>query len=56
VVRPDRSQLEQLAVLVDSGTIRPQVGETFALAEAATAYVDRGQHGGPGKTVLVVVG
>ncbi len=54
VVRPDRAELEQLASLVDSGTLRPLVGETFPLADTATAYADRGRHGGPGKTVLIV--
>jgi NADPH:quinone reductase-like Zn-dependent oxidoreductase len=53
-VRPDRAELEQLAALVDGGTLRPQVGETFELAQAAAAYADRGRHGGRGKTVLVI--
>ena len=54
IVRPDRAELEQLASLVDQGALKALVGETFALADAAAAYADRGQHGGPGKTVLVV--
>lgn len=54
VVRPDRGELEQLALLVDAGSLRPLVGETFSLADAVTAYTDRGRSGGPGKTVLVV--
>jgi NADPH:quinone reductase-like Zn-dependent oxidoreductase len=54
IVRPDRAELEQLAALVDAGQLKPLVGETFPLAEAATAYADRGRHGGPGKTVLVI--
>jgi NADPH:quinone reductase-like Zn-dependent oxidoreductase len=54
VVRPDRAELEQLALLVDAGSLKPLVGETFPLADAVTAYTDRGRHGGPGKTVLVV--
>jgi NADPH:quinone reductase-like Zn-dependent oxidoreductase len=54
IVRPDRTELEQLATLVDAGTVKPLVGETFRLAEAADAYADRGRHGGPGKTVLIV--
>jgi NADPH:quinone reductase-like Zn-dependent oxidoreductase len=54
VVRPDRAELDQLTALVDNGSLRPMVGETFPLAEAATAYADRGRDGGPGKTVLVV--
>jgi NADPH:quinone reductase-like Zn-dependent oxidoreductase len=54
VVRPDRDELTQIARLVDDGTLRALVGGTFALADAAAAYADRGRHGGPGKTVLVV--
>jgi NADPH:quinone reductase-like Zn-dependent oxidoreductase len=54
VVRPDRAELEQIAALVDAGELKPLVGETFELADAPTAYADRGRHGGPGKTVLIV--
>ena len=54
VVRPDRIGLDQLSVLVGTGVLRPQVGETFDLEDTPTAYADRGRHGGPGKTVLVV--
>lgn len=54
VVRPDRDELEQLAALVDAGSMTPLVGETLPLADAAAAYADRGRHGGPGKTVLLV--
>jgi NADPH:quinone reductase-like Zn-dependent oxidoreductase len=54
IVRPDRAELEQLALLVDAGSLKPLVGETFPLADAAAAYADRGRHGGPGKTVLIV--
>lgn len=54
VVRPDRAELEQLAALVDDGTLKTQVGETFELAQTAKAYADRGRHGGVGKTVLII--
>jgi NADPH:quinone reductase-like Zn-dependent oxidoreductase len=54
IVRPDRAELEQLATLADAGVLKPLVGETFDLADTAAAYADRGRHGGPGKTVLVV--
>jgi NADPH:quinone reductase-like Zn-dependent oxidoreductase len=54
VVRPDRDELNQLAALIDNGSLKVQVGETFPLAQAAKAYADRGRHGGVGKTVLVV--
>jgi NADPH:quinone reductase-like Zn-dependent oxidoreductase len=54
VVRPDRAQLQEVATLVDAGTLTPLVGETFTLADTAAAYADRGKHGGPGKTVLTI--
>ncbi|HEY1485621.1 MAG TPA: NADP-dependent oxidoreductase [Micromonosporaceae bacterium] len=54
VVRPDRDELTQIAALVDDGALEPLVGQTFTLAEGAAAYADRGRHGGPGKTVLIV--
>lgn len=54
VVRPDRGELEQLATLVDGGSLRVLVGETFDLADTAAAYAGRGRHGGPGKTVLII--
>jgi NADPH:quinone reductase-like Zn-dependent oxidoreductase len=54
IVRPDRAQLEQLATLVDAGMLRPLVGAVYQLANTAAAYADRGRHGGPGKTVLIV--
>jgi NADPH:quinone reductase-like Zn-dependent oxidoreductase len=54
VVRPDRKALEEIAMLVDNGELKPLVGETFQLADTAAAYADRGRHGGPGKTVLMV--
>jgi NADPH:quinone reductase-like Zn-dependent oxidoreductase len=54
VVRPNREQLERLAALVDEGSLTALVGETFTLAQTATAYADRGRHGGPGKSVLVI--
>jgi NADPH:quinone reductase-like Zn-dependent oxidoreductase len=54
VVRPDRAELEQLARLVDTGALKPLVGESIELADAAAAYADRGRRGGPGKTVLIV--
>jgi NADPH:quinone reductase-like Zn-dependent oxidoreductase len=54
VVQPDRIDLDQLSDLIDTGALRPLVGETFGLEDAAMAYTDRGRHGAPGKTVLVV--
>ena len=54
VVAPDRLELERLAMLVDVGAVVPLVGQTFQLSDAAAAYADRGRHGGPGKTVLII--
>lgn len=54
IVLPDRAELQQLAQLVDAGSLRALVGETFELADTAKAYADRGRNGGPGKTVLIV--
>ena len=54
VVRPNRSQLEAIATLVDENTVKPLVGETYELADTPTAYAERGRNGGPGKTVLIV--
>ena len=54
VVRPNRAELEELARLVDAGVLTALVGETFDLERTQQAYQDRGRHGGPGKTVLIV--
>jgi NADPH:quinone reductase-like Zn-dependent oxidoreductase len=54
VVRPDRKALDQLATLVDAGTIKPLVGAVCDLGDAPAAYADRGRHGGPGKRILRV--
>jgi NADPH:quinone reductase-like Zn-dependent oxidoreductase len=54
VVRPNRGQLEQIATLVDSGALKPLVSQTYELSDTAAAYADRGRHGGPGKTVLII--
>jgi NADPH:quinone reductase-like Zn-dependent oxidoreductase len=54
VVEPNREQLVELAKLVDSGGLRPLVGEVFPLAEARTAFErSLGDHR-PGKIVLRV--
>jgi len=52
IVEPSRSQLEEIAWLIDSGAIRPIVGSVFPLAEARQAYQHKPAHG---KTVLQVV-
>jgi NADPH:quinone reductase-like Zn-dependent oxidoreductase len=52
IVEPSRSQLEEIAWLIDSCAIRPIVGSVFPLAEARQAYQHKPAHG---KTVLQVV-
>jgi NADPH:quinone reductase-like Zn-dependent oxidoreductase len=55
VVTPDRSQLAELAALVDGDQLRVEIGATFPLAQGREAFESR-QHPGrrPGKTVIVV--
>jgi NADPH:quinone reductase-like Zn-dependent oxidoreductase len=56
VVRPDRSQLIEIARLVDEGKLRPVVDFVLPLARAREAY-DRGLHAHHrGKIVLAVEG
>ena len=52
IVEPSRSQLEEIAWLIDSGAIRPIVGSVFPLAKARQAYLQKPAHG---KMVLQVV-
>ena len=52
IVEPSRSQLEEIAWLIDSGAIRPIVGSVFPLAEARQAYLQKPARG---KVVLQVV-
>ena len=54
VVRPDRAQLEQLAALVDAGRADAAGRRDVRAGRRGAAYADRGRHGGPGKTVLIV--
>jgi NADPH:quinone reductase-like Zn-dependent oxidoreductase len=53
IVEPSRSQLEEIAWLIDSAAIRPIVDSVFSLAEARQAYQHKPAHG---KAVLQVVG
>jgi NADPH:quinone reductase-like Zn-dependent oxidoreductase len=54
LVEPDRAGLESLAALVADGALRPHVGGTFPLADAARAH-ERGELGRTqGKLVLTV--
>ncbi|MEV8516374.1 NADP-dependent oxidoreductase [Dactylosporangium sp. NPDC051484] len=54
VVRPDRTQLQRLAALVDAGRLRSVVSATFPLADGGAAYASGTQPRKPGKTVLIV--
>jgi NADPH:quinone reductase-like Zn-dependent oxidoreductase len=52
IVEPNRSQLAEIARLIDEGALRPVVGAVFPLAEARQAYQHKPGHG---KVVLRVV-
>jgi NADPH:quinone reductase-like Zn-dependent oxidoreductase len=48
----NRTQLIELARLVDEGRLRPQVGAVYPLAQAAEAFGAKAAGGIPGKIVL----
>jgi NADPH:quinone reductase-like Zn-dependent oxidoreductase len=52
IVEPSRTQLAEIARLIDGGALRPIVGAVFPLAEAGQAYQHKPSHG---KVVLRVV-
>jgi len=52
IVEPSRTQLSEIARLIDGGALRPVVGVVFPLAEARQAYQRKPSHG---KVVLRVV-
>jgi NADPH:quinone reductase-like Zn-dependent oxidoreductase len=53
VVEPDRAELMRLAHLVDTGRVRPVVGDVVDLPEAAARQLDlKADVGVPGKVVL----
>jgi NADPH:quinone reductase-like Zn-dependent oxidoreductase len=52
IVEPSRTQLTEIARLINGGTLRPVVGAVFPLAEAREAYQHKPSHG---KVVLRVV-
>jgi NADPH:quinone reductase-like Zn-dependent oxidoreductase len=54
VVRPDHTELDHLAQLVDDGHLQPVVSQTFPLADGRRVYESGGRTRRPGKTVLVV--
>jgi NADPH:quinone reductase-like Zn-dependent oxidoreductase len=51
-VEPSRTQLAEIARLIDGGVLRPVVGAVFPLAEARQAYEHKPRQG---KVVLRVV-
>ena len=48
----NRAQLAELARLVDEGSLRPQVGAVYPLAQAVKAYSAKAAGGIPGRIVL----
>lgn len=54
IVEPDREQLEEMAKLIDSGSLKPIVAGTLPLAEARQAFELAGQGHTRGKIVLTV--
>jgi NADPH:quinone reductase-like Zn-dependent oxidoreductase len=54
VVRPDRDQLTHLAAMVDDGSLRPVVAQTFPLSAGRAAFESETAIRQPGKTVLIV--
>jgi NADPH:quinone reductase-like Zn-dependent oxidoreductase len=52
IVEPSRTQLAEIARLIEGGALRPVVGAVFPLAEARQAYQHKPRHG---KVVLRVV-
>jgi NADPH:quinone reductase-like Zn-dependent oxidoreductase len=49
---PSGPQLVELARLVDAGTVQPQVGAVFSLADAREAFTAKSSGGIPGRVVL----
>ena len=54
IVEGDRAQLEQIASLVDDGTLKPIIAKVFPLARAREAFEFGAASHGPGKIVLEV--
>ena len=52
VREPSRAQLVELARLVDTGQLRPQVGAVYPLADAREAFMAKSTQRIPGKVVL----
>jgi NADPH:quinone reductase-like Zn-dependent oxidoreductase len=54
IVAPNAAELARLAALVDAGTLRPILSQTFPLAHGREAFESAARPHPPGKTVLVV--
>ena len=54
IVTPDAAELARLAELVDAGTLRPVLSQTFPLPDGRKAFESATVPHPPGKTVLVV--
>ena len=50
--RPANGTSREIARLVDDGTLRPQVGAVYSLAEARDAFMTKSTTYIPGKVVL----
>lgn len=54
IVTPDRSQLDELAALIDGDRLHVAIAQTFPLEEGREAYESRDHGRRDGKTVLIV--
>lgn len=54
IVEPNRDQLNEVARMLDAGTLRTFVGATVPLEKAEEAYIGGHLKSGPGKVVVVV--
>ena len=52
VRHPSGAQLVEIAQLVDAGTLQPQVGAVYPLAQAREAFTAKSAGGIPGRVVL----
>lgn len=53
LVQPNAKQLTEIAVLIDSGKVKPEVSESFTLADAAKAQ-EKSKSGGSGRGKIVL--
>jgi NADPH:quinone reductase-like Zn-dependent oxidoreductase len=55
VVEPNREQLLELARLVDTGELQPEIDSIFPLADAQAAFMRSAARGKHGKVILRVI-